>query len=141
MQTRSRATSAASSNEPPRQPRVGRRSRRQAKTQSPPEAPSEDYTDPDGNVLTLRGSLTVGSRKAYAQALGGNPLSLEDARQRAFELLFERLAVRWVIAGVASKSQKELLARLRVASAEERDWVRQSLRRHCDEHFPDVQAP
>ncbi len=120
---------------------MGRRSRRQAKGRDAPEAPSEDYSDPDGNVLTLRGSLTLGSRRAYAEALSGNVLSREDARQRAFELLFERLAVRWVIAGVASESQKELLARLRVASPQERDWVRQSLRSHCAEHFPDVQAP
>lgn len=120
---------------------MGRRSRRRAERLETPEAPSEDYTDPEGNVLTLRGSLTLGSRKAYAEALAGNLLSLEDARQRAFELLFERLAVRWVIAGVVSESQKELLARLRLASREERDWVRSTLRRHCAEHFPDVQAP
>ena len=120
---------------------MGRRSRRQAKRLETPEARSEDYTDPEGNVLTLRGSLTLGSRKAYAETLAGNLLSLEDAQQRAFELLFERLAVRWVIAGVPSESQKELLGRLRIASREERDWVRATLRRHCAEHFPDVQAP
>lgn len=120
---------------------MGRRSRRQERLRETPEAPSEDYADREGNVLTLRGSLTPGSRKAYADALAGNLLSLEDARQRAFELLFERLAVRWVIAGVPSESQKELLARLRIASAQERDWVRDALRRHCSEHFPDVQAP
>jgi hypothetical protein len=120
---------------------MGRRSRRQARLDEAPEAPSEDYEDPDGNVLELRGSLTLGSRKAYAEALAGNLLSREDARQRAFELLFERLAVRWVIEGVPSESQKELLARLRIASAQEREWVRGALRRHCAEHFPDVQAP
>ncbi len=120
---------------------MGRRSRRQANRREAPAAPSEDYTDPEGNVLTLRGSLTPGSRRAYAEALAGNLLSLEDARQRAFELLFERLAVGWVIAGVPSESQKELLARLRIASTEERDWVRATLRRHCAEFFPDVQVP
>lgn len=120
---------------------MGRRSRRQARLPETPEAPSEDYKDPDGNVLELRGSLTLGSRKAYAEALAGNLLSREDARQRAFELLFERLAARWVIAGVPSESQKELLARLRIASPREREWVRETLRRHCAEHFPDVQAP
>lgn len=119
---------------------MGRRSRRQAKPSDAPQAPGEDYTDPEGNVLTLRGSLTIGSRRAYAEALAGSPLSLEDARQRAFELLFERLAVRWEIAGVPSSSQKELLARLRVATAKEREWVRETLRRHCAEHFPDVQG-
>jgi hypothetical protein len=120
---------------------VGRRSRREAKLAEAPRAPGQDYTDPEGNVLTLRGSLTAGSRRAHADALAGNLLSLEDARQRAFELLFERLAVRWVIAGVGSESQKELLGRLRIASPVEREWVRETLRRHCAEHFPDVQAP
>ena len=63
------------------------------------KAPSADYVDAEGNVLTLRGSLSAGSRRSYAEALAGNPLSREDAWQRAVELLFERLALRWEIAG------------------------------------------
>jgi hypothetical protein len=55
-------------------------------------------------------------------------------------MLFERLAVRWVIAEVPVTGQRELLARLRIASSEERAWVRDVLRRHCAEHFPDVHA-
>jgi hypothetical protein len=105
------------------------------------KAPTSDYTDPDGNVLTLRGSLTPGSRRAYAEALAGSPLSREDAWQRAGELLFERLAVRWTIAGAPIERQRELLARFRAASAHERAWVREVLREHCAEHFPDVSAP
>lgn len=105
------------------------------------KAPGSDYTDADGNVLTLRGSLTPGARREYAQILAGNPLSQEDAWQRAVELLFERLAQRWVIAGLPIERQRELLARFRVASPAERAWVRQSLREHCAEHFPDVTAP
>ena len=105
------------------------------------KAPSSDYSDADGNVLRLRGSLTAPTRLAYAQALAGNPLSREDAWQRAVELLFERLAVRWVIAGAPIERQSELLARFRAASPAERAWVREVLRAHCAEHFPDVQAP
>ncbi|MGH2864798.1 MAG: hypothetical protein ACRDJX_06060 [Solirubrobacteraceae bacterium] len=120
---------------------MARRSRRREQL----TAPSSDYTDPQGNVLTLRGSLTPGSRRDYAEALAGagsRPASTrEDAWQRAVELLFERLAVRWVIAGAPIERQRELLARLRVASAEERLWVRGALREHCAEHFPDVRAP
>ena len=104
-------------------------------------APQSDYADADGNVLTLRGSLSPGSRREYERALAGSPLSREDAWQRAVELLFERLAVRWTIAGVPIERQKELLARFRVASAQERSWVRDVLRAHCAEHFPDVSAP
>jgi hypothetical protein len=116
---------------------VGRRDRRQARL----HAPTSDYVDADGSVLTLRGSLTPGARRHYAQALAGSPLSREDAWQRAVELLFEQLAVRWEIAGAPIERQRELLARFRAASSEERAWVRGALREHCAEHFPDVQAP
>jgi len=120
---------------------VGRRGRRQAKL----TAPSSDYTDADGNVLSLRGSLTAGARGEYARALAGTGAraagTQEDAWQRAVELLFERLAVRWVIAGAPIERQRELLARFRVASADERASVREAIREHCAEHFPDVDAP
>jgi hypothetical protein len=116
---------------------VAKSSRRREKL----AAPQSDYTDPQGNVLTLRGSLTAPSRRKVAQALSGSPLSREDAWQRAFELLFEFLAVRWVIEGLPLDRQRELLARLRMASARERTWVRDALREHCAAHFPDVQAP
>jgi hypothetical protein len=116
---------------------VGRRGRRQQKL----KAPESDYTDPEGNVLTLRGSLTPRTREEYARALAGNPLSQEDAWQRAVELLFERLAVRWEIAGAPIDRQRDLLDRFRAASATERAWVREVLREHCAEHFPDLRAP
>ena len=96
-------------------------------------------------MLTLRGSLTPGARREYAQTLAGldsrASATQEDAWQRAVELLFERLAVRWEIAGAPLERQRELLARYRIASAAERSWVREALREHCAEHFPDVQAP
>jgi hypothetical protein len=109
------------------------------------KAPSSDYTDAHGNVLTLRGSLTPGARREYARALAGTggpaAATREDLWQRAGELLFERLAVRWTIAGAPLQRQRELLLRFRAASPEERAWVRKVLREHCAEHFPDVQAP
>jgi hypothetical protein len=108
-------------------------------------APTSDYTDPHGNVLTLRGSFTAGARREYAETLAGHSAraasTQDDAWQRAVELLFERLAVRWSISGAPIERQKQLLARLRVASPEERAWVREALREHCAEWFPDVQAP
>jgi hypothetical protein len=108
-------------------------------------APTSEYRDSEGNVLTLRGSLTPGARREYADTLAGSDTrpaaTREDAWQRAVELLFERLAVRWTIMGAPIERQKELLARLRVASAEERAWVREVLREHCAEWFPDVKAP
>jgi hypothetical protein len=108
-------------------------------------APTVDYTDEHGNVLTLRGSLTLGARREYAENMSGVAGSAaatqEDVWQRGVELLFERLVVGWTIAGASTERQKELVARLRVASSEERAWVRGVLREHCEEHFPDVQAP
>lgn len=124
---------------------MGKRSRRRQTHDELPAAPEQDYTDSEGNVLTLRGVLTAGSRHKYAQTLqagsGSAAQTSEDAWQRAVELLFERLASRWVIAGVESTGQRELLARLRASSADERRWIREVLREHCAEHFPDVQAP
>jgi hypothetical protein len=128
---------------------MGKRGRAREKLGTPSEgalsAPNGAYTDEQGNVLTLRGSFTPGARREYAEALaggGGRPAATrEDAWQRAVELLFERLAVRWTIAGAPIDRPRELLARLRVASPEERAWVRDTLRAHCAEHFPDVQAP
>jgi hypothetical protein len=119
---------------------MAKRSRRREKL----TAPNTDYTDPEGNVLTLRGSLTPATRVQYARVLSsaGRPASTqEDTWQRAVEFLFERLAVRWEIAGVPISRQRELLVRFRVASAPERGWVRDVLREHCAEHFPDVCAP
>jgi hypothetical protein len=125
---------------------VGKRSRRRdgAGRNNRPEkliAPGSDYTDEHGNTLTLRGALSPATRREYAQALSGHLLSQEDAWQRAVELLFERLAVRWVIADAPIERQRELLLRFRAAGAEERAWIRTVLREHCTEHFPDVQAP
>ena len=69
-------------------------------------------------------------------------LDREDAWHRGVEFLFERLAVRWEIAGADPiERQKELLARFRFATRDERAWIRDVLRRHLAEHFPDVDAP
>lgn len=134
---------------------MGRRSRSRARRGHPGagtrdgahavSAPESEYTDAQGNVLVLRGSLTLGARREYAQTVSGETAraaaTQEDAWQRAVELLFERLAVSWDIAGVPIERQRDLLVRLRAASPEERAWVREVLREHCAEHFPDVRAP
>jgi hypothetical protein len=105
-------------------------------------APESEYRDEQGSLLVLRGSLTPATRLQYAEAFGGNILSREDAWQRAVEFLFERLAVRWDVAGTEPITrQKELLARYRFASQDERRWIRETLREHLAEHFPDMEAP
>jgi hypothetical protein len=92
-------------------------------------------------VLTLRGTMTAKTRQEYAATLAGNPLSQEDAWHRAVEFLFERLAVRWEIAGVPTEGQKALLMRFRVATQAERQFVRDAVREHVAEHFPEIAAP
>lgn len=102
--------------------------------------PTTTYTDADGNELELRRSLTPRARAEYAATLSGGSHQ-EDAYQRAGELLFERLAVSWTISGVRTDKQKELLGRYRMATAAERQFVRDTLREHVAGHFPDVEAP
>jgi hypothetical protein len=105
-------------------------------------APDSEYHSPGGDVLALRGAMSPGTRREYVAAMGGNPLSREDAWQRGVEFLFERLAVRWEIAGTEPITrQKELLGRYRFASQDERRWIRDALRDHLAEHFPDLEAP
>jgi hypothetical protein len=105
-------------------------------------APEFEYRGEDGTVLVLRGAMTPATRQQYAAALSGNVLSQEDAWHRAVEFLFERLVVRWDIAGAEPLThQKELLGRFRFASNDEREWIRGVLREHLAEHFPDMEAP
>jgi hypothetical protein len=56
-------------------------------------------------------------------------------------MLFERLAVSWTISGIETSRQKELLARYRMATAAEREFVLDSLRRHVAENFPELETP
>ena len=124
---------------------MGRRSRARARAGDQdafPDAPESTYTAPDGaQVLVLRGVMTPRTRAQYAATVQGSPLSQEDAWHRAGEFLFERLAVRWSIHDVPVGDQKQMLARFRMASQDERAWIRTVMREHCAEHFPDVQAP
>ena len=118
---------------------MGRRSRRRAKQgDQRPAAPvsTTDYTDDEGNVLTLRDELSAGTR-AKLDALDAKPAATaEDRWQRRGEFLFERLAVRWEISGLPLEGQRELLGRFRMASVEERRWVREVLDEHLRTHMP-----
>ena len=119
---------------------MGKRGRQREKL----AAPTSEYTDADGNVLELRGSLTPATRREYATLMetGTGPAQTrEDMWQRGVEFLFERLVVGWTISGIETTKQKELLQRFRVATPAERSWVRDVLREHLAEWFPDVEAP
>lgn len=104
-------------------------------------APTTDYRDADGNTLALRGSMSPLTRRKYAATLHDQRRSTDDSWQRAVEFLFERLAERWTIHDVPTEGQRELLERFRIASPDERRWIRDVLRAHLAEHFPDVEAP
>jgi hypothetical protein len=103
-------------------------------------APTTVYTTADGDELELRGALSLKARAEYSATLSGG-LNREDAWQRATELLFERLAIAWTLSGVRAERQRDLIARYRIASADERRFVRDSLREHLAEYFPELQAP
>jgi hypothetical protein len=125
---------------------MGKRGRRRSgeaggqRTAGEMHAPTSIYMDVDGDELELRGALSLKARAEYNATLSGG-LNREDAWQRATELLFERLAVAWTLAGVRAERQGELIARYRMASADERRFVRESLREHLAENFPELEAP
>lgn len=104
-------------------------------------APESEYRDPDGNVLVLRGSMTPLTRHRYNAVRSDQSRTTDDSWQRSIEFLFERLVVRWIVYDVPTEGQKDLLDRYRLASQDERRWVRDVLREHLADRFPDVEAP
>ena len=116
---------------------MGRRSRRRAEAEASPVS-TTDYRDAGGGVLTLRDELSAGTQRQLEQLDSKPGASAEDRWQRRAELLFERLAVRWEIAGLPLESQKELLGRYRMASSDERRWVRETLTEHLRTRHPDI---
>jgi hypothetical protein len=113
---------------------MGRRSRRRRGTADGEPASTTDYLDADGNVLTLRDSLSERTLAKLDEPGSGAAASVDDAWRRRTEMLFERLAVRWEIAGLPLEKQSELLGRYRMASQDEQRWLRQTL----DEHLARV---
>ena len=97
-----------------------------------------DYTDPEGNVLTLRQSLSAGTISKIGEPPSAAAASLEDAWRRRSELLFERLVVSWEIAGLPLDDQKMLLGRYRMADADTRAWVRRTIALHLERYIPEL---
>ena len=120
---------------------MGKRRRRRARAgeaAAPPSAAS-DYRDADGNVLTLRDELSAPTLRQLAQLDARPAASADDRWQRRVEFLFERLAVRWELAGLPLEGQKELLGRYRMATSEERRRVREALVEHLRTRHPDLE--
>jgi len=116
---------------------VAKRSQKQSKGQA---APTHDYVDADGNVLTLRESLSAGSVGKLKEPAGGAASSADDMWRRRTEMLFERFAVRWTIAGLPLTGQKELLGRYRLADQETQRWVRETIDGHLRRHQPELES-
>ncbi len=116
---------------------MGRRSRRRQSVAKEPVA-TTDYTDAEGNVLTVRETLSAGTLRELDKLRSAPAASREDLWQRRGELLFERLAVGWTIAGLPLEGQKELLGRYRMADSETRRWLRETLERHVAERHPEA---
>src|SRR4051794_39141275 len=101
---------------------MGKRTRRRAEAKSE-SASTTDYADDEGNVLTLRDSLSEATLAKLREPACGAAANSEDMWHRRSEMLFERLVVRWDIAGLPLERQKELLGRWRMASQDEQRWV------------------
>jgi len=114
------------------------RKRRREGAGSAVAAPSTGYPASDGSVLILRDELSQGTLKGLKELESRPAATAEDRWQRRAEYLFERLAVRWEIAGLPITEQAELLGRYRMASAEERGRLREALAEHLRTRHPEV---
>ena len=123
---------------------MGRRQRRRGRDSGEAAADqggrgsTSDYADAEGNVLTLRDRLSSGTLRKL-RSLDARPASSADDRwQRREELLFERLVIRWTIAGLPLEGQRELLGRYRMADSETRSWVRRTIDAHLGSRQPEA---
>jgi hypothetical protein len=96
--------------------------------------PTTEYVDAEGNVLTLRDSVSPGTIAKLEEPVGAAASSADDLWRRRMEMLFERFVVSWTIAGLPLKGQKELLGRYRLADQETQRWVRETITEHVRRH-------
>lgn len=102
------------------------------------KAPTVEYVDAEGNTLILRQTLSPATIAKLGEGPATAATSQEDAWRRRSELLFERLAVRWEIAGLPLTDQKMLLGRYRMADPLTQQWVRETIAEHLERHIPEL---
>ncbi len=102
------------------------------------KASTVEYTDAEGNVLTLRESLSWGSKRKISEGPSKAATTQEDAWHRRSELLFERLVVSWEVAGLPLDDQKMLLGRYRMADEATQRWVRATIDAHLESFMPEL---
>jgi hypothetical protein len=108
----------------------------------PREKPATvEYVDAEGNRLLLRESLIRVTIRKIGEGPATAAATQEDAWRRRSELLFERLAVSWEIAGLPLDDQKMLLGRYRMADAATQQWVRETIARHLERYIPELAPP
>ena len=115
-------------------------SKRQQRRRRREPVPTSDYADAEGNVLSLRRSLSADTIAKVGEPPVGAASSLDDAWRRRTEMLFERLAVRWEIAGLPLTDQAMLLGRYRMADADTQRWVRETIAVHVERYIPELSA-
>jgi hypothetical protein len=97
-----------------------------------------DYTDPEGNVLTLRQSLSDRTIRKINKPHRKDASSADDVWARKNEMVFEHLVVRWEISGLPLDDQKMLIGRYRMADSDEQRWVRETIATHLEQHIPEL---
>jgi hypothetical protein len=97
-----------------------------------------DYTDSEGNVLTLRRSLSSKTIRKLNKPHRKDASSAEDVWARRNEMLFEYLVVSWEVSGLPLDDQKMLIGRYRMADSGEKQWVRETLDAHVERFIPEV---
>jgi hypothetical protein len=117
---------------------MGRRSRRR-RGASAAAVETTDVPLGDG-VITLRDQLSEGTLRKLADLDARPAASAEDRWQRRVEFLFERLVVRWEIAGLPLEGQSELLGRFRLAGSDERRELTSVLEEHLRLRHPEAGA-
>ena len=115
---------------------MGKRQRQRRRDEP---ADTTDYRDAEGNVLTLRDSLSAGTVAKLQDQVGVPASSADDLWHRRTEMLFERFAVRWTIAGLPLTGQQELLGRYRLADQQTQEWVRGTLSQHVRHRHPELE--
>src|SRR4051795_13386100 len=102
------------------------------------KTPMVEYLDGEGNKLILRETLGRGTIAKLAEGPATAATTRDDAWRRRSELLFERLAVSWEIAGLPLDDQKMLLGRYRMADPGTQQWVRETIDEHLRRYIPEL---
>ena len=102
------------------------------------KAATVEYKDAEGNTLMLRESLSPGTIAKLREGPATAATTQDDAWRRRSELLFERLAVSWEIAGLPLTDQKMLLGRYRLADPTTQQWVRETIATHVEQYIPEL---